>query len=239
MLTRWLSSKHGYRTNDRGYVRGRALQRLLAATMAAGVLLAGAGQYATAAPNAQAQRDPELRGVLGRAIEQAECFEDQYDSAVWYKMMEPRLRKQVPDREERLLLLKHVFCEAHRPGELRLPPGLVMAVIDVESRFNRWAVSHAGAVGLMQVMPFWPDELGMKRHQLVRTPENIKMGCAILRHYLKREKSNVVKALARSNGSVGKRWYSDLVINRWSRWNGADDLGLGESGQPALKPVRY
>ena len=153
MLTRWLSSKHGYRTNDRGYVRGRALQRLLAATMAAGVLLAGAGQYATAAPNAQAQRDPELRGVLGRAIEQAECFEDQYDSAVWYKMMEPRLRKQVPDREERLLLLKHVFCEAHRPGEVRLPPGLVMAVIDVESRFNRWAVSYAGAVGLMQVMP--------------------------------------------------------------------------------------
>jgi len=199
--------------------------------------LLGAMQPAAAAPSADAQRDPELRAVLGHAIEQAECFEDQFDSAVWYTMMEPRLRKSVADRDERLLLLKNVFCEAHRPGEVRLPPGLIMAVIDVESQFNRWAVSYAGAVGLMQVMPFWPEQLGMKRHQLVRTPENIRMGCAILRHYLKREKNNVARALARYNGSVGKRWYSDMVINRWTRWNGADDLGLDD--QPALKPVSF
>ena len=71
------------------------------------------------------------------AIEQAECFEDRYDSAVWYKMMEPRLRKSVQDHDERMEILKNVFCEAHRAGEVRLPPGLVMAVIDVESSFNR------------------------------------------------------------------------------------------------------
>ena len=46
------------------------------------------------------------------AIEQAECFADQYDSAVWYKMMEPRLRKRVKDRDERMEILKNVFCEA-------------------------------------------------------------------------------------------------------------------------------
>jgi soluble lytic murein transglycosylase-like protein len=51
------------------------------------------------------------------------------------------------------------------------------------------------------------------------------MGCAILRAYLKREKNNVARALARYNGSTGKRWYSDKVINQWTRWNGADDLG--------------
>jgi soluble lytic murein transglycosylase-like protein len=180
---------------------------------------------AHAAPTAEAQREPEIKAALQHAIDQAECFEDRYDSAVWYKMMEPRLRKRVPDRDERMEILKHVFCEANRPGELRIPPGLVMAIIDIESSFNRYAVSHAGAVGLMQVMPFWPDQLGMRRHQLIRSPENIRMGCAIFRAYMKREKNNIARALARYNGSVGKRWYSDKVINQWTRWNGADDLG--------------
>jgi soluble lytic murein transglycosylase-like protein len=178
-----------------------------------------------AAPAPEAQREPELKSAVQHAIDQAECFEDKFDSAVWYKMMEPRLRKRVPDREERMLILKTVFCEANRAGEAKIPPGLVMAVMEIESNFNRYAVSYAGAVGLMQVMPFWPETLGMRRHQLVKTTENIRMGCAILRHYLKREKNDVQRALARYNGSVGKRWYSDKVIAQWTRWNGADDLG--------------
>ena len=72
-----------------------------------------------------------------------------------------------------------------------------MSVIDVESRFDRWAVSHAGAVGLMQIMPFWPRELGMTNEQLVRIPQNIRMGCTILRFYLDREKGDYARALAR------------------------------------------
>ena len=188
-------------------------------------LAAGMPGKAGAAPNADAQREPELRAALEHAIDQAECFEDRYDSAVWYKMMEPRLRSRVPDRDERMEILKNVFCEASRAGEVRIPPGLVMAIIDIESGFNRYAVSYAGAVGLMQVMPFWPEQLGMRRHQLIRSPENIRMGCAIFRAYMKRENNNIARALARYNGSVGKRWYSDKVIDQWMRWNGADDLG--------------
>lgn len=188
-----------------------------------------------AAARADQQRDPELRSIVQRAIAEAECFPDEFEAEVWYKMMEPRLRRAVKDRDERVLILKHVFCEAHRAGEARLPPGLVMAIIDVESRFNRWAVSSAGAVGLMQVMPFWPEELGMRRYQLVRIPENIRMGTAIFRYYLKRERNNVAKALARYNGSVGRTFYSDMVIQRWTRWNGADDLGL--VAQPVKKPT--
>lgn len=188
------------------------------------------------APAPDAQREPELKGAVQRAIDQAECFEDKFDSAVWYKMMEPRLRKRVPDRDERMSILKNVFCEANRPGELRIPPGLVMAIIDVESGFNRYAVSYAGAVGLMQVMPFWPESLGMRRHQLVKVPENIRMGCAILRFYLKRDAGNVARALARYNGSTGKRWYSDKVINQWTRWNGADDLGRASDRHAEVKP---
>jgi soluble lytic murein transglycosylase-like protein len=191
----------------------------------AALLIATLPLGALAAPAPEAQREPEIKNAVKHAIDQAECFEDRYDSAVWYKMMEPRLRKRVPDRDERMAILKNVFCEANRPGEVRLPPGLVMAVMEIESNFNRYAVSYAGAVGLMQVMPFWPENLGMRRHQLVKVPENIRMGCAILRAYLKRENNNIARALARYNGSTGKRWYSDKVIHQWTRWNGADDLG--------------
>ena len=192
------------------------------ARLSATVLLAaGAGVHA------QSQQEPELRTIVAQAIESAACFADKFDSAVWFSLMEPRLRNIVKDPNERVRILEIVFCEAHRPGEVRLPPGLVMAVMDVESRFDRWAVSSAGAVGLMQIMPFWPGELGMERHQLVQVEANIRMGCAILRHYLQREKNDVRKALARYNGSVGRRKYPDLVVSRWtSRWNGADDLGM-------------
>ena len=177
---------------------------------------------------ADQQKDPELREVVQRTIAQAECFEDRYESEVWFKMMEPRLRKIAKDPDERMLILKEVICESQRPGEERLPPGLVMAVIHVESRFDRYAVSSAGAVGLMQVMPFWPEQLGMKRNELTRIPQNIRMGCAILRFYLRKERNSVTRALARYNGSVGRRDYSNLVMNQWSRYNGADDLGLDQ-----------
>ena len=193
---------------------------------------------ALAAPAPDAQREPELKGAVQHAIDQAECFEDRYDSAVWYKMMEPRLRKKVPDRDERMAILKNVFCEASRNGEVRIPPGLVMAIIDIESSFNRYAVSYAGAVGLMQVMPFWPESLGMRRHQLIRSAENIRMGCAILRFYLLREKNNIARALARYNGSTGKRWYSDKVTDQWTRWNGADELGRADRHAEVKTVVR-
>ncbi len=187
-------------------------------------LLLAAAQ-APAASAAGGQRDPELKAVLQQAISQADCFTDQFDSAVWYTLMEPRLRRRVSNREERLHILKTVWCESRRAGLQMLPPGLVMAVIDVESGFNAWAVSSAGAVGLMQVMPFWPEQLGMRRHQLTDIEANIRMGCAILRYYLKRERDDVHRALARYNGSVGRRTYSDPVVSRWTRfWNGADDL---------------
>ena len=146
---------------------------------------------------------------------------------VWYTLMEPKLRRVVKDRQERLQILRSTDCESHRAGEHRLPPGLVLAVMDVESRFDRWAVSSTGAVGLMQVMPYWPEQLGMARRELVRVDSNLRMGCAILRYYLAQEHNDVRRALARYNGSVGRREYPDLVIVRWTRsWNGADDLGV-------------
>lgn len=203
------------------------------------VLAAGALSSRPAA--ADQQRDPGLRNVVARAIAQAQCFADRFDSAVWYKLMGPRLRREVPDPAERVAILKSVYCETHRPGQLRLPPGLVLAVIEVESAFNRWAVSSAGAVGLMQVMPFWPVRLGMPRWELTHVGPNVRMGCAILRFYLKQEHGDYGKALADYNGSVGRRNYSDLVLDHWIEWDGADDLGFPVAAQPvpaAAQPVR-
>jgi soluble lytic murein transglycosylase-like protein len=179
------------------------------------------------APGARAaQQDPELRAVVQQAIAEARCFEDHYDSAVWYTLMEPRLRRYLPNHNDRLAILRTVYCETHRANVTPLPPGLVLAVLDVESHFNRWAVSSAGAVGLMQVMPFWPEQLGMQRRELVTIEANIRMGCAILRHYLQSERNDVRRALGRYNGTTLTRDYPDNVVTRWTRyWNGADDLG--------------
>jgi soluble lytic murein transglycosylase-like protein len=197
----------------------RILTVLLAAAWSACAVAAGA---TVALP----QQDPALREVVEKAISEAQCFADKYDSAVWFTLMEPKLRRYVKDRDERLQILQTVFCEAHRDGATLLPPGLVMAVLDVESGFDHWAVSSAGAVGLMQVMPFWPERLGMHRYELTHIEQNLHMGCAILRFYLDAEHRDVRKALERYNGSVGHREYPDRVIVRWTGyWRGADDLG--------------
>lgn len=176
---------------------------------------------------ASQQRDPALGPVVQRAIAAAQCFADRYDAAVWYTLMEPRLKRFVRDPAERLRILQQVYCATHRPGEAKLPPGLVMAVMEVESDFNRWAVSASGAVGLMQVMPYWPERLGMKRYELVHVTPNIRMGCAILRFYLQSSHNDVRLALEEYNGSIGHPEYPDRVLTDWERWSGADDLGFG------------
>jgi len=166
--------------------------------------------------HADQQRDPALKDLLQKIIGSTDCFADKYDSEVWHKAMEPRLQHFVATHEERVEILDHVYCEAKRDPTLQLPPDLVLALIEVESRFDPWAVSPAGAVGLMQVMPFWPRQLGVQ-NQLVRIAPNIRMGCEILRYYLRAENHNWPRALARYNGSVGRNAYPALVMQRWQR----------------------
>ncbi len=199
--------------------------RLALATLTLALL--GAGWAAPA--HAYGQRDPALAPIVKKAISHAQCFMDRFDAAVWYTLMEPRLVRYVPKPAERLSILKQVYCVTHEPGAARLPPGLVLAVMQVESDFNRWAVSSSGAVGLMQVMPFWPEHLGMKGYQLVGVAPNIRMGCAILRYYLGVTHDNVRLALEEYNGSVGHHHYPDRVLIAWENWNGADDLGFADA----------
>jgi soluble lytic murein transglycosylase-like protein len=192
-------------------VRWRLREHLAFAlgALAAGLALSGAA-------NADQQRDPELKELLQKIIGSRDCFVDKYESEVWYKSMEPRLQHFVASHEERIDILDHVYCEAKRDPTLQLPPDLVLAMIEVESRFDPWAVSPAGAVGLMQVMPFWPTQLGVQ-NQLVRVAPNIRLGCEILRYYLRAEHLNWSRALARYNGSTGRNSYPALVMQRWQR----------------------
>ena len=140
--------------------------------------------------------------------------------------VERRLRQKPPDlrlgwdpRASARRILQAVHCESNKHVMLRARPQLVLAVIDVESAFDPFAVSYAGAIGLMQVMPFWPNQLGLETKDLIDVELNIRMGTSILAYYMEREKGDYRRALARYNGSLGRRTYPDLVLNRLeSRW---------------------
>ena len=103
----------------------------------------------------------------------------------------------------------------------RLPPELVLALIQVESRFDRFAISSAGAQGLMQIMPFWLKQIGRPGDNLFKSTTNLRMGCTILRYYLDKEKGDMTRALARYNGSLGSHVYPNLVYSalrtRWAK----------------------
>ena len=65
-----------------------------------------------------------------------------------------------------------------------LHPWLVAAVVEAESRYDRWAVSRAGARGLMQLMPaVWKDGRIRNPHDV---KANLRVGCAHLKTLLDR-----------------------------------------------------
>jgi soluble lytic murein transglycosylase-like protein len=158
--------------------------------------------------------DPELSAVLREAASAADSFGDRFDAEVWLNVMSARLERQVRDPDERIELLTRVHYEAKRA---ELEPELVLAVIEVESNFDRYAVSVAGALGLMQVMPFWIDEIGRPDDNLIHLNTNLRYGCTILKFYLDKEKGDLRRALGRYNGSLGKRKYPNKVIDKLSK----------------------
>jgi soluble lytic murein transglycosylase-like protein len=130
--------------------------------------------------------------------------------------MEERLARRIPDRQQRLQLLRTVHYEATRAG---LDPQLVLGVLEIESGFRKYALSRAGARGYMQVMPFWVKLIGRPADNLFHLRTNLRYGCVILRHYLDIEKGDYFRALGRYNGSLGRPEYPNLVFGAWrGRW---------------------
>ena len=158
--------------------------------------------------------DPELREALRTAAAESASFTDRFDAEVWLTDMSRRLRRQVKDPEERIRILKLVHLEASRA---ELPPELILAVIETESNFDRYAISVAGAIGLMQIMPFWLNEIGRPNDNLLHIDTNLRYGCTILRFYLDKENGDLRRALGRYNGSLGRRKYPNKVIDKLSK----------------------
>ncbi len=170
------------------------------------VILLGSSQLAA---QDQADISPLLRQALKQSFAQASSFSDRFEAEVWLIDMSGRIQHLVKDNLERIQILK--AAHAHASAN-QLPIATVLGLIETESHFNRFALSSAGAQGLMQIMPFWKLEMGRPTDNLLDIETNIRFGCAILRHYLNREDGDMSRALARYNGSRGKRLYPDKVF---------------------------
>lgn len=178
-----------------------------------GVFLLSTCLAATSAV-AQSGPDPELRDALRTAASDTTSFVDRFDAEVWLTDMSRRLERQVKNPEERIKILKLVHLEADRAG---LAPELILAVIETESNFDHYAISVAGAIGLMQIMPFWLEEIGRPDDNLLHIETNLRYGCTILKFYLNKEDGDLRRALGRYNGSLGRRKYPNKVIDKLSK----------------------
>ena len=189
-------------------MRNRRRATSLAATLGAALFLSagpafgGAQQYEVLSAS--------VRATLASAVnDRASVDVKDLDTRAWVRAMTRRVIKHFPDEDSARQFLALVRYEAMRAG---LDPHLVLAVIDIESHFRKYAVSRAGARGLMQVMPFWVEQLGGKADNLFHERTNLRYGCVILRHYLDRERGNMSNALARYNGSLGQAQYPQKVL---------------------------
>ncbi|MHB8534426.1 MAG: lytic transglycosylase domain-containing protein [Sulfuricaulis sp.] len=196
---------------------GKKTLVILAIAVIAGFTVTHPAWAANATAKEEAAVDPALRVLVKKAALDTDSFRDRFDGEVWLADMSRRLEKRVPDAPYRVELLKTVHYEAHRSG---LPPELVLAVIDVESNFSQYAISRAGARGLMQVMPFWLNIIGRPGDSLFRMQTNLRLGCTILKYYLDKEKGNLQAALKRYNGTRERAYamrVDKLLRTRWFR----------------------
>ena len=160
--------------------------------------------------------DGELVARLAQTMAEEQEQGDRFHAQVWLAASEQRLTRYLKSRDERLALLKTVYREAYRQ---QLDPDLVLAVMQIESAFDRYAISRVGAQGLMQVMPFWRLEIGRPQDNLTEMETNIRYGTTILAHYMDIANNDLVDALGRYNGSRGRLVYPEKVLKAWrQRW---------------------
>jgi soluble lytic murein transglycosylase len=122
---------------------------------------------------------------LARLEEEATLYEEAERLGIVAAVQASRL----PERQQRRLAMA-IVREARRN---KVDPMLVVAVIRCESSFNNYAVSHVGAMGLMQVMPdtgnYLADKAGFKlqRHtNLFDSELNVELGTAYLADLIER-----------------------------------------------------
>jgi soluble lytic murein transglycosylase-like protein len=96
---------------------------------------------------------------------------------------------------------KYASTIEYYASRYRLPTSLLNAVITAESAYDPNAISRAGAVGLMQLMPETARRYGV--HNRRNPSDNVNGGTRYLRDLLKMFNNNVVLALAAYNAGEG------------------------------------
>jgi soluble lytic murein transglycosylase len=112
--------------------------------------------------------------------------------------------------KEIALPLRHEDIIRQQAADKGLDPALIAGVIYTESRF-RDQTSHAGAKGLMQLLPSTADDIARKsggtafeQGDLADPQVNISYGAFYLRYLLRRYGGNEVLAIAAYNAGQGK-----------------------------------
>jgi soluble lytic murein transglycosylase-like protein len=203
------------------------LALLLPGLALAGNALAGAQIYEPLAAKVRA----DLQASIADRPAPRHAFTNSESAVDWLAEMSRRLEGRMPNFQSRVEFLRTVHFEAVHAG---LDPQLVLAVIQIESNFRKYAVSGSGARGYMQVMPFWVGLVGRQGDNLFSLRNNLRYGCVILKYYLDREKGDFVRALGRYNGSLGKPEYPNMVISAWrGRWRYQGKLAFAPASPEA------
>ena len=179
-----------------------------------------AAAHAPAGNQLEEKMSESVRAALHKAISDQSApflaFASSSEARTWLDAMSGKLERRMPDRALREDFLVTVHYEAKRAG---VDPQLVLGLIQVESAFRKYAISSAGARGLMQVMPFWVKAIGGADDNLFHLRTNLRFGCVILRHYIDIEKGDLYRALGRYNGSLGRPEYPNMVLAAWKQWD--------------------
>lgn len=119
-----------------------------------------------------------------------------------------RNREKISDSNRFYLNRAKAHRNAYMPiimaaaNEYRVDPATILAIIKAESNYDPKAISRAGAVGLMQLMPETAKDLGV--NDRFNPEQNIHGGVKYFSQLLKKFRGNHALALAAYNAGMQK-----------------------------------